>query len=262
MKPSRMIWMALGVPFLCAQTTDVHAIIAASRDRIEKSDFSASGHLVWVQPNGSRVSYPIAIKAHWFPGVLRIEAELGSGPKSNPSGPSDKRAPIHALFELHPSGQSAIWVAHPGDKSPVALTFDKWSDGLVGSAFSYEDFLEEQVFWPNQSLVSETKFGARDCDVVKSTPGANDKTQYSEVRTWFDRSIVYPVYVEKTVKTTGMVKEFTAYGLRREGDSWAARQIEMKTRGQAGSTLLVFDRGTPKAHLALNDFSPAQLTHF
>jgi hypothetical protein len=33
-------------------------------------------------------------------------------------------------------------------------------------------------------------------------------------------------------------------------------------RGQAGSTLLIIDRGTPKAHLSMKDFSSEQLTHF
>jgi hypothetical protein len=262
MTPLRLIWMVLAVPLLCAQTADVHSVIAASRQRIEKSDFSASGHLVWVQPSGTRISYPITIKAHWFPGVLRILAELSNAPKTGPNALVFARMQIHALFELRPSGQSSIWIAHPGDKSPVALPFEKWSDGPIGSAFSYEDFLEDQLFWPGQTIVDETNLGTRDCDVVKSTPAQDDKTQYSEVKTWFDRSIAYPIYVEKTVKNTGVVKEFTAYGLRKEGDSWAAHQIEMKARGQAGSTLLVLDRGTAKAHLALSDFSLAQLTHF
>jgi len=260
MKPLRMILMVLAVPVLCAQAADVHAIIAASLQRIEKSDFSASGHLITVQANGARTSYPITIKGHWFPGVLRIRTEIGGGPKSNLA--PGTALPVHVLFELRQTGQTVILIAHPGDKSPAVLPVEKWNDGPLDSAFSYEDFLEGQIFWPGQTVVNEAKFGARECDVVKSTPGPADKTQYSEVKTWFDRSIVFPVYVEKTIKTTGIVKEFTAYGLRREGDSWAARQIEMKTRGQAGSTLLVFDRGTPKAHLALNDFSPAQLTRF
>jgi hypothetical protein len=38
--------------------------------------------------------------------------------------------------------------------------------------------------------------------------------------------------------------------------------VEAKIRGQAGSTLLIIDRGTPKANLSLKDFSSAQLTHF
>ncbi len=82
------------------------------------------------------------------------------------------------------------------------------------------------------------------------------------MKSWIDPTIEYPVYVEKTVKETSVVKEFTSFGMRYEGGFWSARQIEMKTRGQAGSTLLILDRGTPKANLTLNDFNLAQLTHF
>ncbi len=43
---------------------------------------------------------------------------------------------------------------------------------------------------------------------------------------------------------------------------WSAHQIEVKTRGQAGSTLLIIDRGSARANLTIADFNPAQLTHF
>jgi hypothetical protein len=38
--------------------------------------------------------------------------------------------------------------------------------------------------------------------------------------------------------------------------------VEAKVRGQAGSTLLIIDRGSAKANLGLGDFSPEKLTRF
>ena len=70
------------------------------------------------------------------------------------------------------------------------------------------------------------------------------------------------MYVEKTLKSSGIVKEFTYFGLRQTRGVWSATQVEAKVRGRAGSTLIIIDRGTPEAHLGLKDFSPAQLTHF
>jgi|HubBroStandDraft_5_1064220.scaffolds.fasta_scaffold100448_2 hypothetical protein len=249
------------VPLAWAQPAEVHSIIDTARQRVQTADFSATGHLVWVEPSGTRISYPITIKGRWFPGVLRIRAELGNGSKSVGTG-AGAGAATHALIEMRPDGQNQIWIAHPGDKTPSELPFSRWSEGPLGSSFSYEDFLEEQAFWPGQTFVEAAKFGARDCEVVKSTPGASDRTHYSEVKTWFDRTIDFPVYVEKTVKETGAVKEFTSYGLRKDGGVWSAHQIEMKTRGAGGSTLLIVDRGTTKANLTPNDFTPAQLTRF
>jgi hypothetical protein len=154
-----------------------------------------------------------------------------------------------------------IQIAHPGDASPVTLPFDKWNDGPLGAGFSYEDFLESQYFWARQTALDEAKFGARECDMVKSTPGAADKTHYAEVTSWLDHSIGFPVYVEKTLND-GSVKEFTYFGLRQTGGVWSASQVEAKIRGQAGSTLLIIDRGTVKAKLGLKDFSSEELTHF
>lgn len=58
------------------------------------------------------------------------------------------------------------------------------------------------------------------------------------------------------------MKEFTYFGLRHEGGVWSASQVEEKLRDSPGSTLLIVDRGSAKANLALADFSTEQLTHF
>ena len=171
------------------------------------------------------------------------------------ASPAEARA--HILLEMRPNGQNAILIAHPGDTKPVTLSFDQWSDGPLGAGFSYEDFLEPQYYWPNQTLLEETRYGARDCDVLKSVPGASDRTHYAEIRAWLDHSIGFPVHVEKTLKGTGGVKEFTYFGLRQNGGVWSATQVEQKMRGRAGSMLLIIDRGSAKANLGSSDFSAA-----
>lgn len=245
---------------LVAQAADAHTVLAAPRQHLQTADYRASGHLIRVRENGARSSVPFAIKAHWFPGVLRILIEIGTISKTGADSDS-AHIPAHILLEMRPGGRNVVQIAHPGDANPVILPFDKWSDGPLGAGFSYEDFLEAPYFWEGQTVLEKTKFGTRDCNVVKSTPGEADKTHYVEVKSWLDQGIGFPVYVEKTLKD-GKVKEFTYYGLRKEGGVWSAHQVEAKIRGQAGSTLLIIDRGTPKANLSLKDFNPAQLTHF
>lgn len=262
MKALRIVWLAALASALCAQSANVNDLIAAQRNQIESSDFRAVGHLVWVQPSGVRLSYPVTIKAHWFPGVLRETLEMGVAPKAGENAPLGGRLVTQALFEMRPNGQHAIWIAHPGDKSATLLPFEKWSEGPLGPDFSYEDFLEQQNFWPGQATEGMQKIGARDCDVVRSTPGPADRTHYAQVKTLIDPSIEFPVYSEKTMKGSGAVKEFTAFGIRHEQGVWSAHQIEAKIRGQEGSALLIIDRGTVKAHLTQADFSPSQLTRF
>jgi hypothetical protein len=251
----RFLLAALALALLGAVPSygvDPQALLAGPQQAVHQADYRASGHLVRVDAAGKRLSDDISIKARWFPGVLRILIEI--------TNPADARA--RYLLEMRPNGPDSVRIAHPGDTALAAIPFDKWSDGPLGPGFSYEDFLEQQYFWSGQTALESVKRGARDCDVLKSTPGSADKTRYAEVRTWLDHTIDFPVYEEKTLKADGTVKEFTSFGLRHDGGIWSATQIEEKTRGQAGSTLLIINRGSAKANLTLADFSQERITHF
>jgi len=249
-------FVAAAVPALWAQTANVSDLLATARKQIESSDFRVTGRLVAIDAGGTRTTYPITIKTHWFPGTLRMFVDLGE-----PSG-AHRDMRQHILLELFANGQSSIRIADPGEASPHILPFEKWNDHPLGPGFDYEDFLEQQYFWPNQTSEGMQKFGARNCDLVKSTPGPDVRTHYSEVKTWIDPTNGFPVYAEKTVKDSGAVKQFTSFGVRQEEGRWYAHQVEVKTREQAGSTLLIFERGSAKAKLTAADFSPAALTHF
>lgn len=241
---------------LPSSAADVKTVLAAARKNVESADYRVSGHLVNVDAGGSRTSSPITIKAHWFPGVLRVLVEIEQPDNAH------RELRRHILLEMRPGGQSVIRIAQPGDAAAVTLPFEKWADSPLGPGFNFEDFLQQEYFWPGQTVLGETKYGARDCDLLKSVPGSGDRTRYSEVRTWLDPAISFPVHAEKTIKGSGAVKEFTYLGLRQDQGVWSAHQIEAKIRGQAGSTLLIIDHGSPKANLKAGDFSPDHLTHF
>jgi len=237
---------------MTALAADVPASLALAKKQVETADYRMTGHLVRVDEKGTRTSYGINIKAHWFPGMLRVLFEVTS--------PADAR--VHALLEMRPGGESAIQIAHPGDGRPAVLPFEKWSDGPLGAGFSYEDFLEAPYFWSSQVAQGTTKFGARTCDLIVSKPSEAERTHYAEVRSCLDAESGFPLHVEKTMKGTGMVKEFAYFGLHQRQGAWYASQVEVKIRGHSGSTLLIIDRGSAKAHLDVKDFSSAQLTHF
>jgi hypothetical protein len=230
----------------------LQTVLATPRQRIKTADYRVTGRLVRVDANGARTNFGVTIKARWFPGVLRVVVEVSS--------PQNQRA--HILLETRQDGQDTIKIAHPGDKTATTLSFEKWSDSPFGTGLTYEDFLEPEFLWQSQALVEETKYGARDCDVVKSTPGPADRTHYAEVRTWLDHSIGFPVYAEKTMKGTGAVKKLTYFGLRHDSGVWSASQVEGKLNGGTGSTLLIIEHGSAKANLTLGDFSPEHLVSF
>ena len=247
-----------------AHAADAQAVIALARQRIETTDSRATGRLVQVDASGSRTSNAFTIKAHWFPGVLRVLLEIV--PPRTPAGNTRQNMQqdvrVSILLEMRPNGRNAIRVFRPHELAPQPLPFDKWGESVSGSDFNYEDFLQPEYYWQGQTLLKSVKLGARDCDVLKSTPGASDRSSYVEVQTWLDHTIGYPVYVEKTLKHPAIVKEFTSLGLTHSGGVWSARQVEVKIHGRPGSTLLIFERGSTRANLTIRDFSPEQISQF
>ena len=237
---------------MAALASDAQAPLALAKKQVESADYRMTGHLVRVDEKGARTSYGVDIKAHWFPEMLRVLIEVDS--------PADAR--VHVLLEMRPGGETAMQIAHPGNVKTSLLPFEKWPEGPLGSGFSYEDFLEAAYFWSGQRAMGRVKYGARNCDLILSTPGAADRTHYAEVKSWLDAQSGFPVHVEKTMKSAGVVKEFNYFGLRQRQGTWYASQVEAKIRGHSGSTILIIDRGSAKAHLDLKDFSAAQLTHF
>ena len=231
-----------------AVSPDLETVLTGSRQRIEKLDYRATGRLTRVEGNGKRTSYKFAAKAHWFPDGLRLLSEI--------SGPGSEKTSI--LLHMSVSGHVTIEAVLPGQEAASVLPFERWNDPLVGTDFSYEDMVENQFFWKSQALLAPEKYGARDCFVLKSVSGSQDRTYYDSVTSWIDRGILYPVHVVKTLRGTGQQKEFIYYGLRKIGGVWSATQVEAKLQGKPGSSILVIEGGSGKANLGRKDFDISQ----
>jgi len=231
-----------------AANPDLETVLTGSRQRIEKLDYRVTGRLTRVEGNGTRASYKFVAKAHWFPDGLRLLCEI--------SGPGSEKTSL--LLHMSVSGHVAIEAVLPGEKAASVLPFERWNDSLVGTDFSYEDMVESQFFWKNQELLAPEKYGARDCFVLKSMSGSQDRTYYDSVTSWIDRVILYPVHVVKTLRRTRQQKEFIYYGLRQLGGVWSATQVEAKLQGKPGSSILVIEGGSGKAKLGRKDFDISQ----
>jgi len=227
-----------------AANPDLETVLTGSRQRIEKLDYRATGRLTRVEGNGKRTSYKFVGKAHWFPDGLRLLCEI--------SGPGSEKTTL--LLHMSVSGHVTIEAVLPGEKAPSVLPFERWNDSLVGTDFSFEDMVESYFFWKNQELVAPEKYGARECFVLKSTSGSQDRTYYDSVTSWIDHGILYPVHVVKTLRGTGQQKEFLYYGLRQVGGAWSASQVEAKLQGKPGSSMMVIEGGSGKANLSRKDF--------
>ena len=229
---------------------DLETVLTGSRQRIQKLDYRMTGRLTQVEGNGKRTSYKFVAKAHWFPDGLRLLCEI--------SGPASEKTSL--LLHMSVSGHVTIEAVLPGEKASSVLPFERWNDPLAGTDFSYEDMLESQFFWKNQELLAPGKYGARDCFVLKSIPGSQDRTYYGSVTSWIDRGILYPVHVVKTLRGTGQQKEFIYYGLRQVGGAWSATQVEAKLQGKPGSSMLVIEGGSGRAKFGLKDFDISRVS--
>jgi len=231
-----------------AANPDQDTALTGSRQRIEKLDYRMTGRLTRVEGNGKRTNYKFVAKAHWFPDGLRVLCEI--------SGPGPEKTSL--LLHMSVSGHVTIEAVLPGEKAASVLPFERWNDPLVGTDFSFEDMVENQFFWKNQELLAPEKYGARDCFVLKSTSGSQDRTYYDAVTSWIDRNILFPVHVVKTLRRTGLQKEFVYYGLRQVGGAWSASQVEAKVLGKPGSSILAIEFGSGKANLGRKDFEIGQ----
>jgi hypothetical protein len=231
-----------------AANSDQDTALTGSRQRIEKLNYRMTGRLTRVEGNGKRTNYKFVGKAHWFPDGLLLLCEI--------SGPGSEKTSL--LLHMSVTGQVTIKAVLPGEKTARVLPFERWNDLLVGTDFSYEDMVENQFFWKNQEVLPPEKYGARDCFVLKSKSGSQDRTYYDSVTSWIDRGILYPVHVVKTLRGTGEQKEFFYYGLRQVGGVWSATQVEAKRQGKPGSSILVIEGGSGKANLGAKDFDVSQ----
>jgi hypothetical protein len=98
---------------------------------------------------------------------------------------------------------------------------------------------------------------------LQSVPDAADRSHYSDVTSWVDRDIFYPVHVVKTIRSTGQQKEFNYFGFQQSNGAWSATHVEVKVQGAKQSSVFVVERGSGKAKLSLKDFdlSPAAAKH-
>ena len=244
-----LVLLSLGHPSRAfAANSDLETVLTGSRQRIEKLDYRVTGRLTRVEGNGKRTNYKFVAKAHWFPDGLRLLCEI--------AGPGSEKTSL--LLHMSVSGHVTIEAILPGQKAASVLPFERWNDPLVGTDFSYEDMVESQFFWKHQELLAPEKYGARDCFVLKSVSGSADRTYYDSVTSWIDRGILFPVRVVKTLRGTGLQKEFIYYGLRQIGGAWSASQVEAKLQGKPGSSILAIESGSGRANLGRKDFAIGQ----
>ena len=239
-----LVWCVAAKPMMAAAPTpEQDRFLAQVRQHMEGLDYRASGRLTRTDAAGKRTNNKFSVKGHWFPDGLRLMVEA-----TDPAGGVSR-----VLLHMTANGRVTIDVAPAGSKAPTPLPYERWTEGLLGSDFSYEDLIDSQFFWKNQEFLPPADYSARHCFVIKSTPDAADRSHYSSVTTWVDRDIFIPVHAIKAARS-GQSKEFNYFGFRQADGAWSSTHLEVKVQGSKASSVFVVERGSGKAKLTLKDF--------
>ncbi len=168
MRALRAAWAAALAPLLCAQAANlnINDLLATQRKQIETADFRATGHLVC-----DRCSRRSPQLSHHDQGALvsRRAARLGR----------DRAAAVSRTgicgntfcLRCDPMARTRFVLPIPATRLRALFPLKSGTLDPLGPGFNYEDFLEQQYFWPGQTSEGQAKFGARNCDVIRSTPG-------------------------------------------------------------------------------------------
>lgn len=211
-----------------------------------KADFKTNGRLVRVDGAGQRITYHLGLKGKCFGLTMKVLCEV-TAPVS-----SSQRL----LIESSLKGSNGMRFLRTLNGKSEVLSSDHGGDAFLGSHLCYEDLAETHLSWQKQTLVGIEKYGGRNCYIIRSEPGSGESLLYRSVTSWIDRDLFVPVYVEKIIQGSGSTKEFLYSGIRESHGFWAARQIEIRIKGEAPATLLIMTQGTGKANLSDREFDP------
>lgn len=219
---------------------DANGLIQRLLDLRDRSDFRARGRMVVSRDGRQQRVFQIS--------VLRKRMAGGANLLWSITDPPEAR--LRVLVETGSDGRTAVWM---GERT---LPSRRWSEDIPGTGLTVEDLVEGYLSWPGQTLLRRERYGARQCDVLRSQPGPGAPTAYAAITTWVDQDTLVPVRILKKPRAGGPDKEFLCRGMRQMGGRWVISQLEVRSEGRAGSTRLVFTRGSDNASIRNSEVDP------
>ena len=146
----------------------------------------------------------------------------------------------------------------PGSLTPLGP--GKMSEAALGSALSYQDFIENFFAWPSQSLVGTGTVERVPCAILESKPGKGGRSIYSMVRSWIDTKRLVTMRVEKYAGSGQLLRRIqTTRVAEDDQDRRVPATLVAQCAGRDGETEI---EGTNIRHdvtLADADFTPEAL---
>jgi hypothetical protein len=250
LRNTALILLALSLLPIGRAAESISEILGKIQLLRSKADFKTNGRLVRVDSAGQRVTYHLGLKGKCFGTTMKVLCEVAE--------PASSRQRL--LISSSLKGPYGIRLLKALNGKSEELSSDHRGDAFLGSHLSYEDLADAHFSWQKQTLVGVEKCGSRLCYVIRSEPSPGESFLYSSVTSWIDRELFVPVCIEKITRGSGATKEFLYSGIRESHGFWAARQIEIRIKGESPETLLIMTQGTGKANLSETNFDPGSWT--
>ena len=159
---------------------------------------------------------------------------------------------VEAPFE----GRPTVWLVSGVAAKAAVLPAESWARAIVGSHLTVEDLIDDHFTWPKQSVTGEEAVTGKMCYVLRSEPAEGHASTYGSVTTWMDEATLVPLRIVKEPRGPGAPKEIVCRGLRQSAGHWSASNIEVRLRGSAGSTKIVFTAGSENARVQDSEVDP------
>jgi hypothetical protein len=160
------------------------------------------------------------------------------------------------LVESPLQGGPTVWLVSGARGAAAVLPADRWARVILGSHLTVEDLIDDYLTWPRQSVTGEEAVSEKMCYVLRSEPAEGHASTYGSVTTWVDQATLVPLRILKEPRGPGAPKEIVCRGVRQSRGHWAASNIEVRIRGAAGSTRIVFTGGSENARVTDSEVDP------
>ena len=163
------------------------------------------------------------------------------------------------LTYTHPKDNDDQWLYLPALKRVKRISSSNRSGPFVGSEFSFEDLLSEELAKYTYKYIRDQSFGGRSCYVIERYP-VYKNSGYTKQVLWLDKSEYRLWKIEHYDRKKSKLKTLTYSGYQRYlGKYWRAAKFSMINHQNGKSTDILFQQWSFRTGLSARDFDQASL---
>jgi outer membrane lipoprotein-sorting protein len=164
------------------------------------------------------------------------------------------------LNYTHKEGDDEQWLYLPALKRVKRISSRNKSGSFMGSEFSYEDIVSQEVEKYTYRWIRDETYESNDCFVSERYPVDQKNSGYSRQLTWLDKEEYRVWKVEYYDRKNAHLKTLTLRNHKQyEGKFWRALELYMVNHQTGKSTLLQFSNYKFNVGLTDDDFNKNSL---